>query len=587
MIRAWKKLKVNSGVFLLYELMFRTLLIFLFTTGCSNLIEFLLNFHGYSYVTQGNYVKFLMHPSSAIGLLLFCLLILFLILYECSGLLLLFDAGDKGVRLSLSRLLFLSWNYSMNMLRKYPVKWIFYLLLCLPNLYLHLLAWEMERARFIHIVVKDICKKTGIPNFTGLMVVYFLVSVVFSTGLPFRIFGGEEEFLPGPIAFSVRKGKQLKNLFQTMFLQARVFVVTELWYLLSVVICVFCIRRFRPVYRYVSDTLFYGSILKLFLGFLIGFFGTVTILGHLYLVFREHREACICWEEAEPLQRERTITVVALLLTAALMLQEGSLFFPDTSDSQDYLEITAHRGGAKFAPENTMAAIRYSIDTKADFAEIDVQETKDGEIVLMHDNWLGRTTGKRKYIWDLEYKDLQELEAGRHFSRGFEGEPIPTLREVIRECKGKLRLNIEIKANGHNDDIVSRVLQIIREEGFTSHCVITSMDYQFLREIKELCPEVITGYTLSMVYGRVEDMEAADFYSVKHTFVNRRLVNRVHEMGKKICAWTVNKRPPIRKVIDAGVDNVITDDPELVRKELMGEYDVIPGFISLIKYMIQ
>lgn len=587
MIQALKGLKKNKVTFLLYEMVFRIFLIFLFTEGGGRIIEGLLNFMGYSYVTRNNYVSFLKHPSVILGLAFALILILFLILFEISGIFLLIDAGKHDTKVSLADILALSWRRSTGFIRQYPMDWIFYMLLCLPNLYLHMLVWEVGRARLIDIVAEDICNIIGIPMFVIILVAYMILAIIFSLGIPFRLFGKAAPFGPGPIAFSIKKGKKLKYVLESLFLHLRVFIAAASVFFPAVGICVFMIRTFRPINHYVSDAMFYGSILKLLLGIIIGFLGTVTIIGYLYSVYSENEDSCIDWTTVRHVRKPKAVIFLVILITGAILSYEGTRFIPNTIDTQEYLEISAHRGGAKFAPENTLAAIQYSIDVKSDYAEIDVQETADGEIVLLHDNWLGRTTGERKYIWDVTLEEVQKLDAGSSFSTKFKGERIPTLAEVLEVCRGKMRLNIEIKSNGHNADIVEKVLVIIHEAKFESNCVVTSMDYKILREIKELSPEVITGYTLPMVYGKMNDLEAADFFSIKHTYISEYVVNRAHEMGKQVCAWTTNSRKDIRKVIDCGVDNVITDNPELVRKELMGEYDTIPKFLSLVKYAIQ
>ncbi|MCQ2509655.1 MAG: glycerophosphodiester phosphodiesterase [Lachnospiraceae bacterium] len=568
-------------------MLFRIFLIFLFTEGGGRIIDGLLNFMGYSYVTRNNYVSFLKHPSVILGLAFALILILFLILFEISGIFLLIDAGRNDKEVSLADIIALSWHHSTDFIKRYPMDWIFYMILCLPNLYLHILVWEVGRARLIDIVAEDICNIIGIPTFVIALAAYMVLAIIFSLGIPFRLFGKGEPFGPGPIAFSIKKGKKIRHVLESLFLHLRVFIAAASVFLPAVGICVLMIRTFRPVNHYVSDAMFYGSILKLLLGIIIGFLGTVTITGYLYNVYSENEDSCIDWTAVKHVRKPKTMIFLVILITGVILSYEGTRFIPNTIDTQEYLEISAHRGGAKFAPENTLAAIQYSIDVKSDYAEIDVQETADGEIVLMHDNWLGRTTGERKYIWDVSLEEVQKLDAGSSFSKKFKGERIPTLAEVLEVCRGKMRLNIEIKSNGHNADIVEKVLEIIHEAKFESNCVVTSMDYKILKEIKELSPEVITGYTLPMVYGKMNDLEAADFFSIKHTYISEYVVKRAHEMGKQVCAWTTNSRKDIRKVIDCGVDNVITDNPELVRKELMGEYDTIPKFLSLVKYAIQ
>ena len=145
----------------------------------------------------------------------------------------------------------------------------------------------------------------------------------------------------------------------------------------------------------------------------------------------------------------------AAVLTTVFIMAEGG-YLAGLAASHDNsvetlmgdMEITAHRGGARKAPENTISALEYSIECGADFAEIDVQETKDGELILLHDDSLKRTAGVSKNVWEMNLAQIRKLDAGTSFHKRFRGEKIPTLEEVLKFCKGKLDLNIEIKYNG-------------------------------------------------------------------------------------------------------------------------------------------
>ena len=158
---------------------------------------------------------------------------------------------------------------------------------------------------------------------------------------------------------------------------------------------------------------------------------------------------------------------------------------PDKAIPDSTVEVTAHRGGARIAPENTISAMEAAVNALADYAEIDVQETRDGEIVLLHDTNLSRVTGVDAKIWDLTYAEVSQLDAGIKFHKKFRGEKIPSLGEVLDYCRGKIRLNIELKYNGHNPDIVPKVVRLIEEHDFVDSCVITSMNYSFLEQVKD------------------------------------------------------------------------------------------------------
>lgn len=109
------------------------------------------------------------------------------------------------------------------------------------------------------------------------------------------------------------------------------------------------------------------------------------------------------------------------------------------------VQITAHRGASGSAPENTLIALQKAIEAGADYAEIDVQETSDGRLVLLHDPDLKRTTGLKKNIWQTTYNELKHLDAGSWFSDEFSAERIPLLEDAIELVRGKMLLNIELK----------------------------------------------------------------------------------------------------------------------------------------------
>ncbi|MEG1902741.1 MAG: glycerophosphodiester phosphodiesterase family protein, partial [Clostridium sp.] len=144
----------------------------------------------------------------------------------------------------------------------------------------------------------------------------------------------------------------------------------------------------------------------------------------------------------------------------------------------DSLQFTGHRGGRDLVPENTMPAFEMAIAEGADFAELDVQQTKDKVLVVFHDDNLARITGQDINIWDITYDELSKLDAGSYLSPEYVGVGIPTLQQVLKTCKGRLKLNIEIKMNGHaTEDFVKQIIDMVTEEGCSNQCILTSFDY--------------------------------------------------------------------------------------------------------------
>ena len=226
--------------------------------------------------------------------------------------------------------------------------------------------------------------------------------------------------------------------------------------------------------------------------------------------------------------------------------------------------VTAHRGYSTAAPENTLPAFQLAIDHHSDRAELDVQMTKDGVVMVTHDTSLRRCTGRNANIYDLTFAQVRELDAGRWFSARYAGTQIPTLEEVLDLCKGKIQLNIEIKPNAATPELEAETVRIIREKGFEKDCVITSQSYETLCKVKELDPEIETGYILALGVGTYYDLPAADFFSVESTFITSGMVQQIHLRGKTVSAWTVNRAEDARALLSLGVDDVITDKPEII-----------------------
>ncbi|WP_312369978.1 glycerophosphodiester phosphodiesterase [Lachnoclostridium sp.] len=248
--------------------------------------------------------------------------------------------------------------------------------------------------------------------------------------------------------------------------------------------------------------------------------------------------------------------------------------------------ITAHRGFSSVAPENTIPAIQAAIDNLSDYAEIDVQETKDGEIILLHDTNLKRTTGKNKYIWNLTYEELQKIDAGKKFGKEFEETRIPKLEEVLALCQNTMKLNIELKINSHEKQLVEEVVRLIEEYDMEEQCVLSSVNYGALGRVKALNPDIKTGYIMSFAYGYFYNWENADFFSVKSSFISREMIRYAHSLGKGIHAWTVNSIAEIERMKQLGVDNIITDQPVRVREIVYGE-GLNSTFLEFIKSLLK
>ena len=236
-----------------------------------------------------------------------------------------------------------------------------------------------------------------------------------------------------------------------------------------------------------------------------------------------------------------------------------------TVSMEDRATITAHRGAAASAPENTMASVKRAIEDGTDWVEIDVQETADDEVVVFHDSDFMRTAGKDLKIWDATMDDLKEIDVGSSFSPEFKDERVPTLAAVLDECKGKVGVNIELKYYGHDKQLEQRVIDIVEARGMASEIVIMSLKVDAVKKMKALRPDWKVGLLMSVSAGNLSELNL-DFLAINASFANRRFVRAAHDLGREVYVWTVDDAPTMSIMAGRGVDSLITNKPALARR---------------------
>jgi glycerophosphoryl diester phosphodiesterase len=258
----------------------------------------------------------------------------------------------------------------------------------------------------------------------------------------------------------------------------------------------------------------------------------------------------------------RSFRTTLILATAALaLIAAGTGIAALVSiDLSDRTLNTAHRGSSAVAPENTMSAILQAIEDGADYAEIDVQETADGHLVVIHDEDFMRLTGDPRKVYDLTLAEYEGIDAGTWFSDSFAGEPVPSLDAVIEACRNKIKLNIELKVTSGESQLAERVVALLHEKDFVEQSVVTSLDFNSLQRVRAVDPDIQVGFIIFQTLGNPERLEV-DFFSMGTRFARRDVVVACQNAGKEVHVWTINDRATMGRFIDLGVDNIITDYP--------------------------
>lgn len=261
---------------------------------------------------------------------------------------------------------------------------------------------------------------------------------------------------------------------------------------------------------------------------------------------------------------------LATLGVLAVLSGGAGVLLLKTQRLSDAVEITAHRMGARAAPENTVAALRRAIEDGADWAELDVQLTSDGAIVVLHDFDLVRIGGPAKRVADATLAEIRAIDVGRASKMpGFEGEKVPTLDEVIAVARDRIGLNIELKppTKAAEAPLTDAVVEAVRKGGILGRCRICSQAYDAVRRAKEAEPRLEVGYIAGAAIGDLARLRV-DFLMVNAGMATGRFVRRAHAHGLRVHPWTVNDPDALPALLDAGADNVITDVPAAMRARL-------------------
>lgn len=315
---------------------------------------------------------------------------------------------------------------------------------------------------------------------------------------------------------------------------------------------------------FVATLAFVGAVVALAVG-VFNFSLFSLLITRLYLSIGAPQAASLSqYASSGPRRfssRERAgIVAVSLLIAIGVIL----FAFLANRDDQPAL-IIAHRGASATAPENTLAAFRLAADQRTDFVELDVQESADGQVVVVHDSDLMKVGGNPIKIWDGDAAALRAIDIGSFQDTRFASERMPTLAEALAVCKGRCRVIVELKSYGHNQELEERVATIVEEAGMQNDCVFMSLDHEMVRKMKALRPTWRVGLLVAKAIGDLTELNA-DFLAVEARMATRRFIGRAHQAGQDVYIWTVNDPAWMFVGLSRGVDGLITDKPDVARQ---------------------
>ncbi len=238
--------------------------------------------------------------------------------------------------------------------------------------------------------------------------------------------------------------------------------------------------------------------------------------------------------------------------------------------------IIAHRGASTSAPENTIAAFKKAIEEGSDAIELDVRLTKDKEIIVIHDSRLERTTNGRGKVSDYKIADLKKFDNGSWFGNRFYKESIPTLEEVIKVTNKKVGLNLELKSLPARDQslMIQKCIHLIYKYKIQKNVLLSSFDYSIVKTIKKIDSTLLTGIVYSPVIKLRKNptnlalKNDADAVIVSRNYLRDRMVEEAHNNQLQIFVYKVENVKQLERMINSGVDGIMTTSPKILRKYL-------------------
>jgi len=243
------------------------------------------------------------------------------------------------------------------------------------------------------------------------------------------------------------------------------------------------------------------------------------------------------------------------------------------------IKIVAHRGASGTAPENTFAAFEKALESGVDAIEIDVHQTKDGQIVIIHDETLDRTTSGKGSVSEKSFKELKNLDAGSWFEAKFSNEKIPLFSDFLDFAKNKTEIIVEVKYGSQKyPEIEKNVWNLLKAQNIADNSVVSSSRVTILNTFKLISKEIKLGKILSpkelwrslfqpgsLMYKQDIIQQVKEIHP-HWSFVNAKFMEWAESLGLDVIPWTINKERKIRVMIDRGVHGIITNFPEIAKR---------------------
>ncbi|PFD38487.1 glycerophosphodiester phosphodiesterase [Bacillus cereus] len=560
---------------LTFQLVYKLLAAIVFIPLFGIIFNKLLYFGGYANATNDELLAFLKTPYGILAIVILSILALFLIFTEFAVLIIISYFAHKRQKVKLRPILYKTVTYLPTLFTYCLPGFILYAVVLLPLLNMGYETALIPQIQIPNFITGELFKTTmgQVGYYTFFAVVAYL-NLRWIFVLPIVVL--EQK----PFRMAARKSATLvkESFFKVLFFLVGFFISIGIVYVVFLGIYLLCLWG---VYEFTNPkgtfALLAESTMSVFLTSTLYLFSFIVTPFYIMAITRLYLQKVpvedVLLEEGLDYSKTKAdkcffqkhrwkfigVYIVGII-TAGMVVA-----FIVTFISNSYKEpiIMAHRGYISKGVENTKEAVQGAIDAKADYAEIDVLQTKDGELAVIHDLKLKRLANANVHVSDLTMDELRQLTLSQD---GFSGQ-ISTLDEIIKLAKGKIKLNIEVKLHGGEKDFVNKVLKTIKDNDFEKQCVIQTLHYPLIKEFKRANPDIKVGYILYASRANLKNVKA-DFYVAEEYMLNKKLVKEARKLNKPIYVWTVNDMESLKAYYKLNVDGIITDYPKDARETI-------------------
>ena len=572
----------NFKELVIFQIVFKITSFLIFAPLFLNIFNIIMKITGYEYLTFENMVGFILNPLVEFMLILLILFMMVYTFFDLSTVIIILDASYQEKKIDIKEVLTISTRKSLEVFKAKNIALAFMILFLIPFLNIGIASGFISSIKIPEFIMDYI------NNNLLFMFIFWLTFGLLTVILLRWLYAIHYYILENcdfkearKRSINLIKGSRIKDLSKLIVVQGIVYGIYLIFLFIGIALIYF-------IYKLLQKIMIIGSvfitIIGIFLALSLIIFAALSMplsYAVMSIMFYRHKEKNQELIKHINFNKQRRVIITtkkwqhikATLIVVVVIT--GSIFTYNVATNRynfniEYIkniEITAHRGDSLNYPENTILAFDSAVNKDADWIELDVQLTKDKEIVVCHDANLKRVAGVDKNIYDLSYEELSQINIKNN--NDDTNVKIPLLSDVFRwGLFNNVSFNVELKPYDDDLTLVKKVIELVKKYYLEDRVTLSSNKYSILEEIKNVDDKVSTAYIMSLAYGDISKLDKADNFSIEASSINKDLVKKLHNDGKEVFAWTVNARDSINKMLDLNVDNIITDDVEYAKKLL-------------------